>query len=338
MAAKQAPSAAPDASMRVVVLHGKDGYLLSEHLKRLRAALEDRFGGVDEFRFEGASVSVAALLDELRSWGLMHTHKLVVLDSADEFLRVEERRRALERYCAEPMSEATLVLRAGAWRPGNLDKIIMKTGGAIVRCDPPDDAKAEEFCVKRAPKRYGVRIEPAAAELLVERIGPELARLDTELGKLAAMVGDRPDGAITRADVAEMVGVSREEQAWAIQDALLTGDPVQALTKLEQLLRVAQVPEQLVIWSMVELSRKVHDAARLFGQGEAEFAIGKTLKLWGPSQSAILGAARRMPASKAAKLLDDALGLDRSVRRGVTKDLPRRLQCFAVELTDSLRR
>jgi DNA polymerase III delta subunit len=236
------------------------------------------------------------------------------------------------------MAEATLVLRAAVWRPGNIDKIIAKSGGAIVKCDPPDDERAEEFCVKRASKRYGVRIEPAAADLLVERIGPDLARLDSELGKLAAMIGDRADGTITRADVAEMVGVSREEQAWAIQDALLTGDPAKALAKLDQLLRIAQVPEQLVVWSMVELSRKVHDAARLFGQGEGEFAIGKTLKLWGPSQSAILGAARRMPAVTAARLLDAALGLDRSVRRGVTMDLPRRLQCFAVELTDSLRR
>lgn len=338
MAAKPAAPTTLDASKRVVVLHGKDSYLLAEHLKRMRAQLQERFGGVEEFRYDGSSAGLAEVLDELRSWGLLQTHKLVVLDAADEFLRAEERRRALERYCEEPMADATLVLRAGAWRPGNLDKIIAKGGGAILKCEPPDDGRAREFCLRRASKRYGTPIDADAAALLVERIGPDLARLDSELGKLAAMVADRATPSIARSDVAEMVGVGREEQAWVIQDALLTGDATRALATLEHLLRVVEVPEQLVVWSTVELARKLHDAARLLAQGEAEFAVGKALRLWGPSQSAILSSARRLPPRRAAELLDSAIDLDRSVRRGVVKDLPRRLQCFAVELTDTLRR
>ncbi len=334
----KAAAAMLDASMRVAVLHGKDSYLLAEHAKRLRKALEEKFGGFDEFTFDGATASLAAVLDELRSWGLIQTHKLVVVDNADEFLKVEERRRALERYAEEPMQDATLLLRANAWRPGNLDKLIAAGGGGIIKCEPPDDEKAEEFCDRRAAKQHGVPIDRDAAELLVERIGPDLARLDSELGKLAATVCDRPSPRITRADVADLVGVGREEQAWAIQDALLTGDAEQALTKLRELLEISQAPEQLVVWSTVELARKIHDASRLLAQGEADFAVGKALKLWGPAQAAILKAGRRIPPATAARLLESAIGLDLGVRRGITKDLPRRLQGFAVELTDSLSR
>lgn len=338
MAKSAAAPTALDASMRVAVLHGKDSYLLTEHLKRYRKALEEKFGRVEEFAFNGESVGLSDVLDELRSWGLMGGHKLVVLDNADEFLKVEERRRAIERYVEEPMSEASLLLRAGAWRPGNLDKGIAKAGGGIIKCEPPDDDKAEDFCEKRAQKQWGVPIDREAAELLVERIGPDLARLDTELGKLASTVCDRPEPRITRADVADMVGVGREEQAWLIQDALLTGDPVAALTKLRDLLDISQAPEQMVIWSMVELARKLHDASRLLAQGEPEFAVGKALKLWGPAQSIILRAARRLPPARAEALLRSAIGIDVGIRRGVTRDVPRRLQSFTVELTDELTR
>jgi DNA polymerase III delta subunit len=337
--AKAAPSPlALDATMRVAVLHGKDSYLLTEHLKRYRKALEERFGGIEEFTFDGGSATLAQVLDELRSWGLMGGHKLVVLDNADEFLRVEERRRAIERYVEEPMAEASLLMRASTWRPGNLDKGIAKAGGGIIKCEPPNDEKAEDFCEKRSAKRWGIPIDREAAELLVERIGPDLARLDTELGKLAATVCDRPDPRITRRDVSDMVGVGREEQAWLIQDALLTGDPTEALTKLRDLLEVSQAPEQMVIWSMVELARKLHDGSRLLAQGEPEFSVGKTLKLWGPAQAIILKAAKRLSPTRAEALLKTAVGIDVGIRRGVTRNVPRRLQSFAVELTDELSR
>lgn len=324
--------------MRVAVLHGKDAYLLTEHLKRLRKALEEAYGRFDEFTFDGATTSLSTLLDELRSWGLMGGHKLVILENAEDFLKVEERRRALERYVEEPMQDATLLLRSGAWRPGNLDKLIVKIGGAIIKCEPPDDGKATEFCERRTPKQWGVAIDRNAAELLVERIGPDLARLDTELGKLAAVVCDRPEPRILREDVAAMVGVGREEQAWLIQDALLTGDATVALTKLRDLLDISQAPEQMVIWSMVELARKLHDASRLLRQGEPEFSIGKMLKLWGPAQAIILRAAKRLSPQRAEELFQTAVGIDVGIRRGITRDVPRRLQSFAVELTDELHR
>lgn len=337
-AGSSAAVTALDATMRVAVLHGKDSYLLTEHLKRYRKALEETYGRFDEFTFDGATVAMSVVLDELRSWGLMGGHKLVILENAEDFLRVEERRRAIERYVEEPMQDASLLLRSGAWRPGNLDKMILKAGGAIIKCEPPDDAKAGDFCERRAPKQWGTPIDRAAADLLVERIGPDLARLDTELGKLAAVVCDRPEPRITREDVVAMVGVGREEQAWLIQDALLTGDATSALTKLRDLLEVSQAPEQMVIWSMVELARKLHDASRLLRQGEPEMAVGRALKLWGPAQAAILKAARRLSPQRAEELFRTAVGIDVGIRRGVTRDVPRRLQSFAVELADELHR
>lgn len=323
--------------MRVAVLHGKDAYLLAEHLKRYRKALDEQFGRLDEFVLDGASVQIATLLDELRSWGLMGGHKLVILENADDFLKVEERRRALERYVEEPMGDASLLLRANAWRPGNLDKMIVKIGGALIKCEPPDDRRAADFCERRAQKQWGVAIDRPAVELLVERLGPDLARLDTELGKLAATVCDRPEPRITRADVAAMVGVGREEQAWLIQDALLTGRPEVALMKLRDLLDVSQAPEQMVIWSMVELARKLHDASRLLRQGDSDQSIRSSLKLWGPAADAILGAARRITPQRAEELFRSAVGIDVGIRRGITRDVPRRLQSFAVELTEELR-
>ena len=118
-------------SMRFVILHGKDSFGIVAHVKQLENALKTQFGDVTRFDFDGSSARLVDVLDELRTYGLLATHKLVVLDKAEQFVAGEETRRALERYAESPMTEATLVFRSESWRAGNLDKLIAKSGTAI---------------------------------------------------------------------------------------------------------------------------------------------------------------------------------------------------------------
>ena len=199
MAKSSAQSARIDASMRIVVLHGIERFLIEEHTRELAAALEKQFGGVEQFTFDGITVEPATLLDELRSYGLMQRHKLVILDNAEQFLagggkQAEEdepsiddaggnesgegaartsRRPIMERYAENPVADATLLMRATTWRPGKLDKLILKHG-TILECKSPGPDKAADWCVGRAGKRYEATLDRDAAELLVRRLGTHL--------------------------------------------------------------------------------------------------------------------------------------------------------------------
>ena len=139
------------ASMRIVILHGKDSFLIVERLRRFHAALNEQFGEVSRFDLDGATVRTVDLLDELRTFGLLAAHKFVVVDKAEQFVANEDARRALERYAQSPMQEATLVLRADSWRPGNLDKMVSAVG-AVLKCDPPSIDDAKRWCGARAQK------------------------------------------------------------------------------------------------------------------------------------------------------------------------------------------
>ncbi|MGA1393980.1 MAG: DNA polymerase III subunit delta, partial [Phycisphaerales bacterium] len=202
-----------DASMRIVVLHGRELFLLWEWSRMLTERLREAHGDVGVVRFDGSNAPVADVLDELRSFGLLEPHKLVIVDDAERFLAVESKRRSLEQYAASPEEQATLLLRAGTWRPGNFDKLVAKVG-TIMKCEPVSEEKAIAWCIARASKRHEADLDREAASLLVERIGSDLGRLDGEIGKLAvspaaAEAGQRPR--IDRGLVAAMVGASREE-------------------------------------------------------------------------------------------------------------------------------
>lgn len=301
-----------DAECRVVVLHGKEPHLRSLHTDALRRALEERFGDVERIRF-GAETPLADILDECRSFGLLQQHKLVLVDEADKIVSADTR-PALERYASAPTECATLVLRADTWRPGNLDKAIAKVG-AVVKCDALSPAEAAIWAERRASKRLGVTIDPAAIAALIERVGTDLGRLDAELAKLTAMAGDAP---VTPALVRESVGMTREEEVWVIQSRLLERSAERAIGAVRDALGPSKQPEALVSFAVIDLARKLHASARLLRSGTPEMQVARELKIWGESQRPILAAARRADPGVLADLFDFAVEADAKAKSGRT--------------------
>jgi len=321
--------------MRIVVLHGKESYLRLAYTKQLSQALDAKHGAVDRFEFDGASATLASVLDELQTYGLMSSHKLVILDAAEVFMGVEERRRAMERYAEKPMEESTLLMRAsGTWRPGKLDALVQKVGG-IFKCEAPSEAETIRWCVSRAKAAHRAELPAEVAELLVEKIGTDLSRLDTELEKLATAAGGDP-AAISRALVAEFVGLSREEQAWEIQAAILEGPARAVLERLDDLMGAGKAPEVMIAWSITDLLRKLHDAARLFDDGARDAEVSRAIGLWGPQQGAVLRAARRVGSRRAAQLLHGALTTEVRMRSGFSGDDRRTIEGVLVRITEAI--
>ena len=257
------------ADDRIVVLHGKELYLLREFTRKIEDCLRDAHGDIERFNFNGSETTIAAVLDELRSYGLMQQHKLVVLNEADQFLSAggekdKRNRKAMEAYAQQPLDDATLLMRASTWRPGNLDKFVKKAG-QVHKCEPPAHDKAVIWCRQRVSNRFDADIEKSAAEMLIELVGIDLSRLNSELEKLATYVGS--GGTITGDDVTTLVGMTREQLAWSIQDAICSGDPATAYGRLRDLIEVSQLQTTPMMWSVIDLLRKVHAASALMRQG-----------------------------------------------------------------------
>jgi DNA polymerase III subunit delta len=328
--------AALGASMRIVAVHGKDRYRIAAVTRELIEALREAHGEIEQFSFDGESAQLADVLDELRSFGLMQRHKLVILDNADAFLKADGRREPMERYAERPVADATLLLRAEAWHPGKLDKLITRVG-TVIKADLFKPAEAAAWCMNEAAPRYGSKLEAPAAEQLVELIGPDRGRLEMELAKLAAYVEcGKP---ISRAIVSEMVGMTREEAAWAIQGPLAAGDAAGAITQMRAMMAVSRQPDTvltLVSWSMCDLLRKVHGVGRLLRQGANAFEAGRQFKVWGDSRDAILRAARRLDPAKLAVMLDLAVGTDFHNKTGLGHPA-RSLEALAVRIADVMR-
>ena len=332
------PAASPiSASTRILVLHGTEQYLLRRHLQTLADALIAAHGDIARFTLDGESVAAADVLDELRSFGLMAQHKLVVVEQAERFLARGDHRRLMEGYCEKPMEEATLVLRAGRWHAGNLDKLVAKVG-AIVACEAPSPSQAIDWVQRRVAKETGQTMDPEAASMLVERIGPDLARLDTEAMKIAAFAGE--GAAITAAHVAEMTPRSREEIVWQVQGPLMSGDAPSALGILDELYASDPKREVLYIFAVVDALKKLHDGAACVEAGLRGFELAKAAKLWGPDRDRIMEAMTRAESRAGrpalAILLHAAVRTEQRTRNGEATNTRTALESLVIRAAETL--
>ncbi len=320
------PSAA--AAIRVALFYGPERFIQHEKTFAVKESLVKSHGEVDVLSFDGESASLADVLDECRSVGLMQQHKLVVVDRADQLVKSDDEapaskppkgrggsgggrvvrtpREIIMHYVELPTEQTTLVLRADRWYPGNLDKAIAKVG-IVIKCEAPKREEAVQWALQRTKSQHGGAIEPSAAELLVDHIGCELGRIDSELAKLSMV---NPGSPITLDLVREMVGVTREEEIWTSQARLMTGNPADGLSRLRDLIEISREDPVPIMYSYIDLARKLHALSRGIKEGENPHSIAGTMKLWGSSKDSMIAAAKRFPPVAFARLLHDAVAAD----------------------------
>jgi len=258
--------AAKHPACAVCVLFGDESFLKRQVLGELK---EQVLSGDDaEFSaatFSGREAAMRDITDALATRALFGGGRnLVIVEEADEF--VSQNRPALELYVARPKSASVLVLEVKTWpSTTKLFKTLAETGLQI-ECKFPPPAKALKWLASWSQQKHQARLEPAAAELMLETVEPEMGLLDQELAKLAALAGE--GGTITADMVHEVVGGWRARTAWDMLDAALAGDTRPALVQLDRLLLSGEVPIALLGQISASL-RRFAAATRLVEQAEA---------------------------------------------------------------------
>ncbi len=229
----------------VAILAGPDQYLRRDTLASLA---EDFLGtakpGLALVRME-ASLPMAAILDECRTVGMFSDKKIVLIEPADGLFKGGEdgapraagaragNREILEQYVQHPSDSALLVLAFDAWLKTTRLHKLLQLKGAIYECLPPKPHSLPAFITKRAREEHQKTISPQAALQLAELVGPDMARLDNELAKLALYRPDQPD--ITPESIDALVGFQHEREVWDLVNALAARDAAAALKKIDEL-------------------------------------------------------------------------------------------------------
>ena len=330
-----------------VVLVCRDTYLKNHYTTSVVETLESLHGEIDRFDFDGDTAQAGEVLEELQSVGLLHVHKLIIVDKADSFLvskggadgeskskGASKARQILESYAKSPSEGATLLLRTETWRGGKLDKLM-----SVFRCGVKDEAQAASWCIGRIQKAHEVAMEKSAADLLVNRVGLDLGRLDGELNKLA-MLAD--DGHVTLKMVKEAVGASREEDGWAIKNSIILDGPEGSLKTIREIFELSRDRQDVpAFWALTDLLRSLHSASSLLDQGMPRQQAQREAGIFDrrddrKTADRIMTVAKRMPPGEAAARLREAVQTQADLRRGIG-DPRHALEGLTVVLADRIK-
>jgi DNA polymerase-3 subunit delta len=206
--------------------------------------------GSEDFNFDrldGESARPAALLDALGALPVMAERRLVLLREPEGArgggkALVEALADALPALAAA--SETVLVVAAAKVDRRSRWFKAFKEPAAEVRCDPPKPGRETLAFVRAEAKRQGVALEKGAAELLAERIGPQLLLLRRELEKASLLV--EPGEKVTRDQIAAGTCDVADEPIWDLTDAIGEGRGADALVVLSKVLAAGAVPPQIL--------------------------------------------------------------------------------------------
>lgn len=261
---------------------------------------------------EQGGPTVAGVLDDLATLPFLANRRVVLVRDADRFISAA--RESLEKYLSNPAPTGTLVLECRSFpKTTRLYKAAAAKGGELIECRKLTGRALVDFVVDQA-RVHRKRLAPDAANRLCELIGQDQGLLAMEVEKLALYAGERPD--ITAADVAELVGQTREEKIFAVADAAAIGRLPEALTLWRQVLDSDSAAAYRSVGGLAFVLRRWLTAHRLMSDGMPLRAVAPKVMMWGREQQ-LATLLRRLAPERIRRLLAELGDLDAQAKTGV---------------------
>jgi DNA polymerase-3 subunit delta len=268
----------PDEMRPLYLIFGTDGSKIEATRSRLRARAEGEGGDGALEVFEPSEGRGApdheALLAAVPAMSLLGTRRYLLADGVEKW-RDKQQAAVAEAIGGALPPDLTLVLIARAKAPAKLLKAVKAAKGEIHNFEAPKARDMPRVLVGDA-QRLGFRLDPAAARLLVERMGPESLRLRNELERLALWAGD--SGQVTAADIEAMIADTSEAAVWTLSDAVIEGDARTALRVGEQLIEQGENVTGL-IYGLASRLRAACAAAAMLEEGISPREVESQLKM-----------------------------------------------------------
>ncbi len=172
----------------------------------------------------GKDTSASQLISLCRQYPLMSDKKLVIVKEAQLLEKKEWEKMLL--YLTNPLASTVLVICNKAQSFDTKCKnAIIKNSGVIVESEKIKDNQVSKWIISYlAEKKF--TIDETSATMLYEYLGNNLQKIANETNKMILNIKDRTN--ITKEDISEFIGVSKEYNVFELQSALGTKDSTKA--------------------------------------------------------------------------------------------------------------
>lgn len=231
------------AFLPVYLLHGEEEFLVETALATvLDAALAPDLRSFNMDVLDCGEVAGRDIAARASSFPMMGDRRVVVARNIERMVVADMEQ--LVPYVDAPAESSVLILTGKKADLRRKPFSTLNARGAAFEFAPLRDNQLSSWIESRVHERGGA-IEPEAAELLATYVGASLREVDSEITKLLTYLGGRTD--VTAADVADVVGFSREYTIFQLQESIGRGDVRRALTILDHMMDDGQTLPYFVV-------------------------------------------------------------------------------------------
>ena len=299
-------------SAPIYVIEGKERDLVSLQTDELLdEIIEPDQRAVSLLNADPDKTSITDVLDELRTLPFLADIRVFLLKDADKF--ISQYRDQLEKYFDNPSPTATLILTVNSW-PGNTKLAKKLTGaGKLISVASPKPWQLPARLIQYTADAHDKTLTKPAAELLVELTSDQLARLYTEIDKLATFAADKRS--ITAEHVESLIGHNRIFNAFAVIDAMTAGNTAQAIDRLRKMFAEDKTTEYTAVGAFAFHFRRLFNAKALLEKGKNPAQIASELRIWG-KKDAFFAQVKRMSLKQIGDSISQLAQIDYQIKTG----------------------
>ncbi len=245
-------------------LEGEEPYFINQVMDFAEAnLLPESEKAFNQSVFYGKDADWTAVLNACRRYPMFSEKQVVLLKEAQQMRDITK----LEPYIQHPLESTIFIVSYKDKKVDGRSKLakLLKEKGELLSTRRVFENQLPEWTMGLVQSK-GFSLNPKAMTLLIDHIGNDLTRINSEIDKLAINLGERKT--IDEDDIENYVGISKEYNPFELQGALARKD-------LSKALRIVQyfqsnpraAPIQLVLPALYNFFSKVY---LLFGLGSRD--------------------------------------------------------------------
>lgn len=292
----------------VYLFSGDDVFRKRETIKQIIAALK-----VDEFNLTQEDCiqtkDIGEVLTLANTMPAFADRRVIVLNNIDKLTK--NPLAALVNYLQNPLNSTCFILCHNDYKKFKKDKALtsaLSGDSAEILFDELKGASLQKW-LKENFAAKSLKINSDTLFMLEELVGADLNALTMEIEKLSLLLEKREDKTVTEEDLLSSIGYSKEENPFALNNAVLSLNKKEALKIIDNLLKAGEEPIA-ILNKISNPAMKLFRIKRLAEAGVPAFQITAAAGLM-PWESRLVSVARNLPPSAVMlKAIDKIIDAD----------------------------
>ena len=301
----------------VYLFSGEDLFRKNELSDKITAAVHP-----DDFNIYSSTAEKADMGEVLalaNTAPVFSERRLVILTGIEKLRK--DPKEELIRYLENPLDSTVLILTHNDSKKFKTEKTLAAAAAAGGDTANFDELKHDELAlwIRERCKQNGLNADFDAVETLCEAVGGDLNALAQDIEKLALYTAERESKIITKEDVLAGVGFSKEENPFALANAVQYLNKNKAIQLVDKLLDSGEEP----VGVLAKITYPIEKMARIkvlsnAGLPPSEISRAAGLMFW---ENSLVNNVRNFPSEDIfLKTLDRIIEADKALKTSAASD------------------